>query len=85
MEYQEIEKEVARRSMAIYIPIALSGGVLFFLATTVIGDYPSVARFGGAGWVTLLSLIVSMPIVTDKVKKRWRNRRSITQESGSLE
>ena len=85
MEYQEIEKEVARQSMIIYIPIALSVGLLFFIMTTIFGDYPAVARFGGSGWVSLLSLIVSMPIVTDKVKKRWRHKQSRPPEGTSVD
>jgi hypothetical protein len=76
MNYEQTEREVARRSASIYIPISVGVGLLFLSAATFFGDYPVVARFGGAGWVALLSLIVSMPIVTDKVKKRWRNRRA---------
>lgn len=75
MDYEHIDKEVARRSAMVYIPISISAGLLFFLAATLAGDYPMVARYGGAGWVALLSLIVSMPIVTDKVKKRRRYKR----------
>ncbi|MBE0410642.1 MAG: hypothetical protein IBX69_13010 [Anaerolineales bacterium] len=74
MKYQDIDKEVARKSASIYIPIAVSVGLLFYLVATWIGDYPPVARYAGSGWVTLLSLIVSMPIVTDKVKKRRRSK-----------
>jgi hypothetical protein len=71
MEYERIEKRVARQSAKIYIPLAFGAGLLFLLVATLVGDYPPVARFGGAGWVTLLILIVSMPIVTDRVKKKW--------------
>ena len=39
-----------------------------------LGDYPAVARLGGAVWVGLLSLIVSMPVVTDRVKRRVSGR-----------
>ena len=69
MEHEPIEKEIARRSAMIYIPIAAGAALLFFLAATLTGDYPAVARFGGMVWVGLLSLIVSMPIVTARVKK----------------
>lgn len=71
MEYERIERRVARQSAKIYIPLAFGAGLLFLLVATLVGGYPPVARFGGAGWVTLLSLIVSMPIVTDRVKKKW--------------
>jgi len=36
------------------------------------GNYPLVARIGGTVWVATLSLIVSMPIVISRVKKRQR-------------
>ncbi len=72
MEHEQIEKEVARKSALIYIPISVGAALLFLLATTLTGDYPLVARIGGTVWVGLLSLIVSMPIVISRVKKRFR-------------
>ena len=63
------EKEVARRSAWIYLPISLGAALLFFLAAGLSDDLTAVARIGGATWVGLLSLIVSMPIVTARVKK----------------
>jgi hypothetical protein len=70
MEHEQIEKEVARRSALIYLPISFGAALLFLLAASVTSNYPPVARIGGAVWVGLLSLIVSMPIVTSRVKKR---------------
>lgn len=70
MEHEKIEREIARRSAMIYIPIA-TGTALLFLLATLTRDYPPVARFGGMLWVGLLSLIVSMPIVTSRVKKSY--------------
>jgi hypothetical protein len=72
MEHEKVAREVAQRSAMIYIPIALGAALLFFLAASLSGDYPAVARFGGMVWVGLLSLIVSMPIVTSRVKKRLK-------------
>lgn len=72
MEHEQVEKEVARKSALIYIPISVGAALLFLLATTLTGDYPLVARIGGTVWVGLLSLIVSMPIVISRVKKRFR-------------
>jgi hypothetical protein len=72
MEHEQVAREVAQRSAMIYIPIALGAALLFFLAASLSGDYPAVARFGGMVWVGLLSLIVSMPIVTSRVKKRLK-------------
>ena len=69
MEHEEVEREVARRSALIYLPIAGGVALLFLLTASVIGNYPLVAKLGGTVWVGLLSLIVSMPLVTARVKK----------------
>ena len=68
MEHEQIEKEVARRSALIYLPISVGTALLFFLAASLVGGYPPVAKIGGMVWVGLLSLIVSMPIITSRVK-----------------
>jgi len=70
MEHEQVENEVARRSALIYLPISVGAALLFLLAATLFGEYPVVAKIGGMMWVGLLSLIVSMPIVTSRVKKR---------------
>lgn len=70
MEHEQVEKEVARRSARIYIPISLSAALLFLLAASLTGDYPTAILIGGMVWVGLLSLIVSMPVVIPRVKKR---------------
>lgn len=72
MELENVDKDIARRSALIYLPITLGAALLFLLASSFSGDYPTVARLGGAVWVGLLSLIISMPIVTDGVKKQVR-------------
>jgi hypothetical protein len=69
MEHEQVERQVARQSALIYLPIAFGTALLFLLAASLLGDYPLVARIGGTVWVGLLSLIVSMPIVTARVKK----------------
>ena len=69
MEPEQVERLVARRSALIYLPISLGAAVLFVLAASL-GTYTPVARMGGAVWVGLLSLIVSMPLVIDRVKRR---------------
>lgn len=74
MEHEQVEKEVAQRSMLIYLPISVGAALIFLLATTLIGNYPLVARIGGTVWVGLLSLIVSMPIVISHVKKRVQGK-----------
>ena len=70
MEHEQIKKAVARRSALIYLPIAIGAALLFWLAASLVGGQPMVARIGGAVWVGSLSLIVSMPIVTSRVKGR---------------
>jgi hypothetical protein len=74
MEHEQVEKEVARRSAWIYLPISFGAALLFLSAASVFGDYPTVARVGGTVWVGLLSLIVSMPVVTARVKRQSRGK-----------
>jgi len=74
MEGNSLESEITRRSLSIYLPISITAALLFLFAASVTGDYPTVARAGGAVWVGVLSLIVSMPLVTARVKKRIRAR-----------
>ena len=74
MEHEQVESTVARRSAMIYLPVSLGTALLFLLAASFVGGYPLVAKIGGAVWVGLLSLIVSMPIVTSKVKKNLTNQ-----------
>jgi hypothetical protein len=70
MGHEQVEKGLARRSALIYLPISLGTALLFLLAASFVGEYPLVARIGGTVWVGLLSLIVSMPVVIDRVKKK---------------
>ena len=73
MEHEEVEKGIARKSALIYLPISIGAALLFLIAASVFGNYPTVARVGGTVWVGLLSLIVSMQIVTSRVKKQARS------------
>ena len=77
MEHEQFEKAVARRSALIYLPISLGAAMLFLLAASMLGDYPSVAKIGGTVWITVLSLIISMPLVTARVKKQLREKTSV--------
>jgi len=67
------EAKIAHRSALIYLPISFGAALAFFVAANLIGNYPPVARFGGSVWVGLLSLIVSMPVVTSRIKRRARD------------
>ena len=66
---QQRERDIARRSAWRYVLISLASAALFLLAATLVGDYPPVARIGGTVWVWILSSIVSMPVVTARVKR----------------
>lgn len=57
-------------SALVYTSISLVAGGAFLVATLVTGDYPWLARVGGAVWVFLLSMIILMPTVTPLVKRR---------------
>ena len=57
-------------SALIYTPLALLAAGVVFAATALTGDYTWVARFGGAGWVFLLAMIILMPTVTPIIKHR---------------
>lgn len=69
MDNDQLEKHVSRRSAMIYLPVSMGAALAFLLAASVFGSYPLVAKMGGTVWVGLLSLIVSMPIVTARVKR----------------
>ena len=73
MAHDQVNTALARTSALIYLPISVGAAALFLLAATFTGSYPMVARIGGTVWVGLLSLIVSMPLVTARVKKRQQN------------
>ena len=71
MEHEQVNRAIARRSALIYLPLSFAVALLFLLAA-MLGGYPVVARIGGTVWVCVLSLIVTMPIVTTRVKQRMR-------------
>ncbi len=74
MEHEQVEKEVARKSALIYLPISIGSALLFLLATVFSGDYSLMTRIGGMVWIGLLTLIVSMPIVISRVKKQLHGK-----------
>jgi len=74
MKHEQLEKQIARKSALIYVPISLGLAFLFLMVSTLAGTYPFVARIGGTVWVALLSLIVSMPVVISRIKKSSQNR-----------
>lgn len=69
---EQLRSKIFIRSARIYLSISVGVAVLFFLAAYAAGGYPPVAKVGGMFWIGLLSLIISMPIVTARVKKRLK-------------
>ncbi len=72
MENDKVDQNIARRSARLYVPLSLGVGVVFYVAASLTGDHALVARIGGAVWVTLLSFIVSTPLITASVKRRQK-------------
>ena len=53
----------------IYTGLSLVAALIFFFLAS--GEkYPPVARYGGAGWVFLLTLIILMPVIIPRLKKK---------------
>lgn len=68
---QQVERNVAKRSAITYTGLSLSIALVFLVAATLTG-HDAVARFGGAAWVFMLSMIVTMPLVTARLKAAQR-------------
>jgi O-antigen/teichoic acid export membrane protein len=66
-------QRVGLSSALTYAPISLAAAGIF-LAITLNGDYTWVARVGGAVWVFILSMIISMPLITSYYKRRYQPR-----------
>lgn len=65
------ETKAARHAGAIYTGISLGMALLFLALTFLTGkSYTPVARAGGAVWVFILTMIVTMPIVIPAVKNK---------------
>jgi hypothetical protein len=67
----QAERNIARRSALVYTAISLAVALIFLAVATLTG-YDAVARFGGALWVFMLSMIVTMPVVTSRLKRASR-------------
>jgi len=74
MQAEENEKALARRSAWLYLPISGGAAAAFVTLALLTGSYSTVAILGGAFWVGLLTLIVSMPLSTAYIKRRARDR-----------
>ncbi|MGH2452435.1 MAG: hypothetical protein ACRDF5_01550 [bacterium] len=54
--------------------ISLALAVVFFVTARVSGA-PGAAQYGGAVWVFILSLLVSLPLLTPLMRKKSGQRR----------
>jgi hypothetical protein len=57
-------------SALVYTTASLAAGGVFLAITLSTGDYGWVARLGGSGWVSFLSMIILMPVVIPWMKAR---------------
>ncbi len=62
-------KSVGLVSAIIYTGASVVAAAVFLLATLT-GTYTIVERVGGTLWVFLLSMIILMPIVTPRIKRK---------------
>ncbi len=62
------ERKTGLISALIYTPISLAAAGIFF-AVTILGDHTWVARIGGSVWIFILCMIITMPLITSRVKK----------------
>jgi len=64
------ERKLAVISAFWYTGLSAALALGFFLATGG-GRYDMIARFGGAIWVFILAMIITMPAIIPFVKKKY--------------
>lgn len=65
------DHKVTTLSAIWYVGISLALAVAFFLVTGG-GRYDLVARYGGAIWIFILAMIITMPVIIPWVKKKYQ-------------
>jgi len=65
------ESKIASISAVWYTGISAALALAFYLATGG-GRYDVAARYGGAIWIFILTMIITMPVVISWIKKRYR-------------
>lgn len=65
------EKKIATVSAFWYTGISLALALAFYLLTGA-GRYDAVARYGGAIWVFILAMIITMPVIIPWIKKKYQ-------------
>lgn len=61
--------DAVRRSIRVGVLISLAVGLLFLGAARAAGS-SSVAQYGGALWVFMLSLLITLPLLMPIIRKR---------------
>jgi len=61
--------DVVQHSIRIGVLVSLALGLLFLGAARAAGA-PPVAQYGGAMWVSLLSILIALPLLTPMVRRR---------------
>ena len=64
------DNSITRLSAVYYTGTSLGMAVVFWILTQIVGGYPTAAIVGGAVWVFILSMIVSMPLYTGHFKRK---------------
>ena len=54
-----------------YTAISVASALAFLALARGVGEAPPLAVWGGTIWVFVLSMIISMPLVTGWVKRRF--------------
>jgi len=72
MDPKAIDKEIARKSAFVYLAITAAAALVFLFVSNLLGGYPVVAKVGGTVWVSILTLIVTMPLVTSRFKRKLK-------------
>jgi len=67
---EKSEARVATRSALAYTGASVGLSLGFLIVSGLIGGYPLAARTGGAIWVFILSMIVTMPLITSYFNKK---------------
>jgi len=73
------------RAASIYVGVSLVAALVFWAVTTFTGDYPAVARYGGSVWVFILFMIVLMPLVIPRVRRRRVAQAGAQNDAGAVE
>ena len=64
------ENKIAITGAVWYTGISVLLALAFFLVTGG-GKYDLVARYGGAIWVFILAMIITMPVIIPWIKKKY--------------